>query len=256
LRYRIGEFARLGGVSNKTLHFYDELGLLRPAEVDVRSRYRFYDAAQLRDLAAIRALQDLGASLADIRRVLTRPDAHQERRKLLSRLRSDALRKLATTRRALDWIDLELEDAGHEMSETPVVLRLRGEMCIASVRARLGSYAEITAVEHGLARALHPSMAGELRGVLWHRCEASGAIDGEPFVEVRGRATRGHGFEIRRLPEAHMASAYCESDDAAAVRTYDAIDRWIHRHSLRLDGPKREIYVGRLLEIQFPVRPA
>jgi effector-binding domain-containing protein len=98
-------------------------------------------------------------------------------------------------------------------------------------------------------------MAGELRGVLWHRCEASGGIDGEPFVEVRGQATRGCGFEIRQLPGAHMASAYCEADDAAAVRTYDAIDRWIHRHSLRLDGPKREIYCGKILEIQFPVRP-
>ena len=256
MRYRIGEFARLGGVSIKTLHFYDEFGLLRPAEVDARSHYRYYDAGQLRDLAAIRALKDLGASLGDIRRVVTRPDADRERRKLLTRLRADALRNLATTRRALDWIDLELEDAGHDLAETPVVLKRRGEMCIASIRARLGSYAEITPVERDLSRALHPSMAGELRGVLWHRCEASGAIDGEPFVELRGPAMRGSGFEIRRLPGAHMASAYCESDDAAAVRTYDAIDRWIHRHSLQLDGPKREIYVGQLLEIQFPVRPA
>ena len=99
-------------------------------------------------------------------------------------------------------------------------------------------------------------MAREQRGVLWHRCEASGAIEGEPFVEVRGMAPRGSGFELKSLPGARVASAYCESDDAAAFRTYDAIDRWIHRHELRLDGPKREIYVGQILEIQFPVRPA
>jgi DNA-binding transcriptional MerR regulator len=254
-RYRIGEFARLGATSIKTLRFYDELGLLKPVEVDARTRYRYYDAGQLRDLAAIRALKELGASLEDIRRVVTRPDADRERRKLLARLRNDALRTLATTRRSLDWIELELEDAGHELAAVPVVLKLRREMRIASIRASLGSYADIAPVERDLTRALHPSMAGELRGVLWHRCEASGGIDGEPFVEVRGQATRGCGFEIRQLPGAHMASAYCEADDAAAVRTYDAIDRWIHRHSLRLDGPKREIYCGKILEIQFPVRP-
>ena len=256
MRYRIGEFARLGGVSIKTLHFYDQLGLLRPAEVDARTCYRHYDASQLRDLSAIRALKGLGASLEDIRRVMKRPEADRERRRLLTRLRSDAQRNLATDRRSLDWIELELEGAGHDLAGSHVVLKQRGEMRIASIRARLGSYAEISPVERDLDRALRPSMTGEFRGVLWHRCEASGAIDGEPFVEVRGRATRARGFEIRNLPAAHMASAYCESDDAAAVRTYDAIDRWIHRHSLRLDGPKREIYVGQLLEIQFPVQPA
>ena len=137
-----------------------------------------------------------------------------------------------------------------------MVLKQRGEIRIASIRARLRTYDEITPVERDLTRALHPAMAGEQRGVLWHRCEASGVIEGEPFVEVRGTAPRGSGFDLRCLPGARVASAYCEAEDDAAVRTYDAIDRWIHRHELRLDGPKREIYVGQLLEIQFPVRPA
>jgi DNA-binding transcriptional MerR regulator len=255
-QYRIGEFARLGATSIKTLRFYDELGLLQPVEVDARTRYRYYDAAQLRDLAAIRALKDLGASLADIRRVTSRPDDSRERRTLLTRLRAAALKTMATTRHSLEWIELELEDGGHSLAETPVVLKQRGEMRIASIRASLRTYDEITPVERDLTRALPSAMAREQRGVLWHRCELSGAIEGEPFVEVRGVAPRGPGFDLKCLPGARVASAYCESDDMAAVRTYDAIDRWIHRHDLRLVGPKREIYVGQLLEIQFPVRPA
>ena len=252
-RYRIGEFARLGAISIKALRFYDEIGLLRPADVDVRTRYRFYDASQLQDLAAIRALQDLGASLTDIRRVLTRSEM-QERRRLLTRLRADALRRLSAARRSLDGVALELEEADHA-AHTPVFLRQRDEVRIASIRARLGSYADITPVERDLARAVRPGLAGDLRGVLWHRCEASGAIEAEPFVELRGRAPRAAGYTLGRLPESRVASAYCESNDDAAVRTYDAIDRWIHRHDFELDGPKREIYVGQILEIQFPVRP-
>ncbi len=57
MRYRIGEFARLAGTSIKTLRFYDQTGLLEPADVDVRTRYRFYAPEQLRDLAAIRAFR-------------------------------------------------------------------------------------------------------------------------------------------------------------------------------------------------------
>ena len=253
-RYRIGEFARLAATSIKTLRFYDELGLLRPVEVDARTRYRYYDAAQLRDLAAIRALKDLGASLEDIRRVVSRSDEGRERRQLLIRLRTAASHTLAAARRSIDWLDLELEGSDQSLVETPVLLKQRGEMRIASIRARLRSYDEIAPVERDLTQALLPAMAGEHRGVLWHRCEASGAIEGEPFVEVRGTAPRGSGFELRCLPGARLASAYCESDDAAAMRTYDVIDRWVHRHGLQLDGPKREIYVGQLLEIQFPVR--
>jgi len=42
LQYRIGEFAELGGVSAKTLRYYDEIGLLRPSGVDARTGYRCY----------------------------------------------------------------------------------------------------------------------------------------------------------------------------------------------------------------------
>ena len=254
MRYRIGEFARLAGVTIKTLRFYDALGLLRPAAVDPRTRYRFYDSSQLATLAAIGALQELGASLADIRRVITRADGEQARRRLLSRLRSNALRALETTQRSLEWIEVELQDVALREVRVPVVLKQRDAMDIASIRARLRTYADITPVERELGRSV-PAPAGRACGVLWHRCEASGVIEGEPFVEVRGQVLRAAGVEIRQLPGARVASAYCAADDESAFRIYDALDRWIHRHSLRLAGPKRELYVGQILEVQFPVRP-
>ena len=45
--FSIGEFARLGTVSVRTLRHYDEIGLLRPAKVDPHSGYRYYSASQL-----------------------------------------------------------------------------------------------------------------------------------------------------------------------------------------------------------------
>ena len=43
--FSIGEFARLGGVSVRTLRHYDEIGLLRLATVDPDTGYRGYSAA-------------------------------------------------------------------------------------------------------------------------------------------------------------------------------------------------------------------
>src|SRR3979409_1774042 len=44
----IGRFARLTGLTGKALRHYDEVGLLRPAEVDAETGYRSYGAEQVR----------------------------------------------------------------------------------------------------------------------------------------------------------------------------------------------------------------
>jgi len=68
--FSIGEFARLGGVSIRTLRHYDETGLLRPATVGPDTGYRGYSAAQLGQLNRIMALKELGLTLAQVGRLL------------------------------------------------------------------------------------------------------------------------------------------------------------------------------------------
>src|SRR5579859_171362 len=68
--FSIGEFARLGTVSVRTLRHYDEIGLLPPAKVDPATGYRGYSAEQLRLLNRIVALKELGLSLAQGRQLM------------------------------------------------------------------------------------------------------------------------------------------------------------------------------------------
>ena len=68
--FSIGEFARLGGVSVRTLRHYDEIGLLRPTTVDPNTGYRGCSARQLGQLNRIIALKELGLSLTQARRLL------------------------------------------------------------------------------------------------------------------------------------------------------------------------------------------
>jgi DNA-binding transcriptional MerR regulator len=68
--FSIGEFARLGTVSVRTLRHYDEIGLLRPARVDPETGYRSYSAGQLAQLNRIIALKDLGFSLEQANHLL------------------------------------------------------------------------------------------------------------------------------------------------------------------------------------------
>ena len=112
---------------------------------------------------------------------------------------------------------------------------------------------EIGLIEHQLREIVEPKFTGEVSGVLWHRCAASGAIEGEPFVEVTSRAQRCGGYDVQQLPQAIVATAYCEPTERDAERVYDAMSRWVHLHHFKLAAPKREIYVGQILEVQFPV---
>jgi DNA-binding transcriptional MerR regulator len=252
MQYRIGEFARLGGVSVKALRFYDAIGLLRPEAIDVRTHYRLYASHQLQDLATILALKSLGASLVDIRRVLVKDSPGRLRHELLHKLRRSTQTTIAIAQRTLAWIDGALDVPAAER-QVPIVLKQRSAIRVASVRARVGSYQAIGEMEDHFRRAIDPALAGRERGVLWHHCAASGIIEGEPFMEISARTPRSGAYEFKELPRTTVASAYCESDDQDAIRVYGALDRWLHVHGYRLNGPKREIYVGQMLEVQFPV---
>ena len=66
--YRIGEFAKLAGVTVRALHHYDRMGLLKPERTS--SGFRIYDLKGLERLEQIAALKFLGIPLKEIRLLL------------------------------------------------------------------------------------------------------------------------------------------------------------------------------------------
>lgn len=53
----IGEFSKICNVTTKTLRYYDEIGLLKPAIVNEHNGYRYYDVAQLKTILFINKLK-------------------------------------------------------------------------------------------------------------------------------------------------------------------------------------------------------
>ena len=88
MNMQIREFAAFTGVSVRTLHYYDEIGLLRPARVDKATGYRFYDEASLLRMQEILFYRELDFSLKSIGEILSAPNydkakALQEQKQLL-----------------------------------------------------------------------------------------------------------------------------------------------------------------------------
>lgn len=67
---QIGEFSRICQVSVKTLHHYDKIGLLAPAEVDRLTGYRYYRTEQIDRMNYIQRLKRYGFSLEEIQRLI------------------------------------------------------------------------------------------------------------------------------------------------------------------------------------------
>ena len=72
MRYKIKEVADLAGVSVRTLHHYDQIGLLKPDSVN-EAGYRLYSRENLERLQQILFFKELGFELRAIKQILDSP---------------------------------------------------------------------------------------------------------------------------------------------------------------------------------------
>lgn len=72
--YQIGEFSKMSRTTIKTLRYYDEIGLLHPAQVNPENGYRYYTTGQLIPLQRIRSLRQAGLSVEEVQAVLNGAD--------------------------------------------------------------------------------------------------------------------------------------------------------------------------------------
>jgi DNA-binding transcriptional MerR regulator len=114
--YTVKQLADLAGVSVRTLHYYDETGLLEPARV-AENGYRSYGDAAVFRLQQILFYKEMGLSLKDIRAMLDAPDF--DVRAALREHRAGLVARIARLRGLITTIDSTLRylDGEGDMSK-------------------------------------------------------------------------------------------------------------------------------------------
>ena len=117
--YKIADVARIAGVTVRTLHHYDQLGLLKPTERSLNG-YRLYNDESLLRLQQILVERALGLSLEEIRRSLDDPAFDRRatllrQRRLLREQAHDIAGMMRGIDNALDY--LEQEETNMDMKE-------------------------------------------------------------------------------------------------------------------------------------------
>ncbi len=72
VEYTVQKLAKLAGVSTRTLRYYDEIEILKPARIN-SSGYRIYGKNEVNRLQQILFYRELGVNLTDIKQIMTNP---------------------------------------------------------------------------------------------------------------------------------------------------------------------------------------
>jgi effector-binding domain-containing protein len=267
---RIGDFSKLSRISTKTLRYYDEMGLLRPVEVDAFTGYRLYEYSQLSILHRILALKDLGFSLEEIGRLLDDGLSVEQMRGMLKLRETEARQRVCEEGERLERIRARLRQIEQEdgMSKYDVVIKNVDEIRVASVRGVVPSPPE----QGGLWQELEGYLA--LQHVrptstcftLYHDDEyKEGDWDLEVCEPIDGNLGASERVKVRTLPAVQtLASTIHNGPFVTISEAYNAIGKWITENGYRIVGPCREVYLhtsgdgnqndpNTVTEIQFPV---
>lgn len=98
--FTVKQLSQIAGVTPRTLHYYDEIGLLKPSKVG-QNGYRYYGEESLLRLQQILLYRELDMPLENIKRILGRSDfdvlAALERHRAELRKRIEKMERLSTT---------------------------------------------------------------------------------------------------------------------------------------------------------------
>lgn len=277
--YSIGDLARLGGVSVRMLRHYDDIGLVRPAEIDQWTGYRRYGPAELLRLHRAVALKDLGFSLADVVKLLDEQISTDELRGMLRLRFADLADHISRSQEQLRRIELRI--ARIDKEETMAIRQLTdSDVTMKSIPEIL--VAEATGVAPGFEPGDIGPVIQPLYGPLLERIATSGfditgpsiayyedAPDGEAIrvaatfpVVTHGRPPT-EGIALVMLPAIEQAVCVLHHGTMDTVEdTYSAAIRWLDEHELDTVAYSREVYLACpenvadwVTELQYAVRP-
>ncbi|HEX2915895.1 MAG TPA: MerR family transcriptional regulator [Chloroflexia bacterium] len=252
--FKIGEFARLGQVSIRTLHHYEDLGLLKPQEIDSFTGYRYYSTTQLPRLNRILALKELGLSLEQIGLMLDRELTTEQLKGMLLLKQAEFQEQLEQIRlhlkRLENWL-AQLESGGIEMALTgnyEVTLKKVEPMLVASIRQKVPQYGILSGLFGELRSYLaqfgftkvRPSM------VLWHFSQDNDPEQGfevEVIEQLEYAVPGNERVKVYELPQLDLvASVTYQGSFETANQAYQALGSWVEEKDFQNFGSTRQIH--------------
>ncbi len=257
---RIGEFARLSGLTADTLYHYEKLEILIPASVDLVTGYRAYDALQLLSVNKILALKDAGFTLEEIADVLHEETSNarlieklEEKARHLEESLSNEYQRLGRLHTNIFLIKNggipQMNDITIKRVEPILVASLRRTIAKSSFDESLSEmWPKLNQCidDNGIKKTIPCMMlyhAGwwDIGELLLHYDEAT--LDLEVAEPVTRSFANDGEVQVYTLPPVEkMASIVHKGPFSTIPGTCDRLFDWMKHNHYVADGPMREIY--------------
>jgi len=271
---KIGDFSKLSLVSVKALRYYDERGLLKPAQVDPSTGYRFYSASQLTRLNRILAMKDMGLDLSQIAFLLDQEPTPDQIRGMLRLKQVELHQQLVEGQAQLTRIEAWLHAFEQEaiMPAYDIVLKKVASLRVAQARGiapkmeqpELGiTLGRLFAEVMGTLTQQGATIIGPGITLYYDPDYREQDIDVGACLAFTGDLRENEQVKVIELPAVEtMASAIHHGSFTIMHQAYHAILGWIEVNGYRVSGPNRELNLEFepggdeskfVTEIQFPV---
>ena len=253
--FKIGEFSKLVQIPAPTLRYYDQMGLLKPVEVDQFTGYRYYSVSQLPRLHRILALKALGFSLEQISEALDEELTIEQMRGMLRLRHAQIHQALDDMQGQLVEVEVRLQqiEREDEISSYDVILKQVEPILVALVRAILPDHSAVGALFPEVYEGIGPHVREALGPnpgengqtlVIWYDNEFKERdIDGAAAFILRCPVPEQGRMHVQELPAYTMASTIHHGSYNTIDQAHEAILRWVDANRYRVVGPDREIYL-------------
>ncbi len=263
---KIGEFAHLSGVSIRLLRYYDEIGLLKPSQIDRHTSYRSYALDQLPRLNRILALKDLGLSLEQIAKLLDEQLPANYIRGMLRLKQAELQQRVEEEQARLKRVAQRLHQIEQEgrMPKYDMVIKRVEPQLVAGIREPIASFPEVSRLIDEVMQYVAPYGGLGYDAAIWHDIERpDGSIDADGLAFIDKPIPASGRINVYELPAVEtMAATIHHGSYNNLSQAYAAILGWIEANGYRMTGPSRELYLeggatqddeSFVTEIQFPV---
>lgn len=269
--FKIGQFSKINQITVKTLHHYDEIGLLKPSETDEWTGYRLYSTEQLIQIQRIIALKQLGLSLGEIKEVMSN---EKELHKVLDTLNNKALQfenELQMKKNQLHNLQSFISFLRKENNmPTHVTIKKLPAVIIASKRLVIKNYEqlnqEMPAFGKAMAKQGVKCVVPDYCFNLYHDGEYKQTdVDVEICQAVTKLYPNQDGIVYKELPAIPEAACiYHRGSYQTLGQTYAALMKWVEDNHYEITDLPRESYIDGiwnkddesewLTELQLPIK--
>jgi len=243
---KIGDFSKLSRVSIRMLRHYDDIGLLKPAEIDHFTGYRYYREDQLLTMGRITALKEMGFALADIVRILEIYDDREKLDAFLSVREKELADQAKETEHRLMLLDTARKRLRKEQNMNfDVNVKTIPERYAAVVQMIVPRYQDEGMAWGMMAECKEPLVPAD-------PCYAIAEFLDQEYKEenvelrvsmaVKGEHRDTEHVKFRILPAVRVASCVVKGSYDQMGDAYASVTSWISANGYKLNGPMFNIY--------------